>query len=68
MIHGGGKRRADGHLIQEVVGPLFGRASSESPHGVAVFLELGDDMIRDGVAFVLGQGVLEAAHDLARAA
>jgi hypothetical protein len=22
---------------------------------------------RDGVAFVLGQGVLEAAHDLARA-
>ena len=34
---------------------------------MAVFLELRDDMIRDSVPLVLRQGLLEAAHDLARA-
>jgi hypothetical protein len=31
-------------------------------------LTLGDDVVSDGLAFVLGQGFLEAAHDLPRAA
>ena len=34
------------------------------PPRVAVLLELRDNMIRDGVAFVLGQGLLETTNDL----
>jgi hypothetical protein len=42
------------------------RSRLEVPR-VAVVLELGDHVIRDGVALVLGQNLLEAAHRLARA-
>jgi hypothetical protein len=44
-----------------VVGPSFGRASSGSFHGFPYFSRLGDDVIRDGVPFVLGP---EAAYHL----
>lgn len=51
-----------------VVGPSFGRASSGSFHGFPYFLRLGDDVIRDGVPFVLGHGLPEAAYHLPSAA
>ena len=50
-----------------VVGPPFGRASSDSFHGFPYFLRLGDDVIRDGVPFVLGHGLPEAAYHLSSA-
>ena len=59
---GGGERRADGHLIQEVVGPPFGRAPPTGSTG----RRAGHDMIRDGVAPTLRKGFPEAAYDLAR--
>jgi hypothetical protein len=51
-------------VVQTGCRPAFRSRLLGQPPRVAVLLELRDNMIRDGVAFVLGQGLLETTNDL----